>query len=223
MIFSDRQEAGRLLADALREYKDKQPIIVALPRGGVPVGYEIAKAFHAQLTVIVARKLGAPTRPEFGIGAIAEGDVCILNESLIKRLEITDSELDALIQYEKEELARRVFLYRKNAHFPTLKDAIVLLVDDGLATGVTASAALVTIKKHKPKQIIFAAPVCSSDAAQQINTVVTTVCLRTPTVFRAVGEWYGDFEQVTDEEVVGFLQNAQHFSSDGETNFKKSN
>jgi putative phosphoribosyl transferase len=224
MIFTDRHEAGLLLSSAVKELQLKQPIIIALPRGGVPIGYEITQALHASLTVIVARKIGAPMRPEFGIGAIAEGDIRVLDQDIIHRLGVSQDKLRELIEKEKEELKRRVGLYRNGEPLPKLEKRTIILVDDGVATGITAQAAIIAIKKQKPKQIIFASPVCSSDTVQELRQLVDVViCLKTPVDFTAVGVWYEYFEAVTDDEVIHFLQRARRFSSVRGTNFKKSN
>ncbi len=210
MIFENRQEAGRRLATELAEYKDKQVVILALPRGGIPIGFEIAKILHAPLEVLVARKIGAPYNPEFGIGAIAEGNVRVLDEPTLKLLEISKKGLDEVTDKEKEELKRRVALYRNNKPLPILKDRVVILVDDGLATGVTARAAIRGIRKHKPRELIFASPVCAYDTAAEFKHLVDdVVCVTKPVDFSAVGSWYRSFEQVSDEEVVELLRRSK--------------
>lgn len=210
MIFENRQDAGIRLAAGLAKYKEKQPIIVALPRGGVPVGFKIAKILHAPLEIVVARKIGAPRNPEFGIGGIAEGNVYVLDEPTVRLLKISKKELADVINKEKEELKRRVTLYRNDKPLPSLKNRTVILVDDGLATGVTARAAIAGIKKRKPKQIIFASPVCAYDTARELRNVVDAViCITTPIDFTSVGAWYKSFEQTTDEEVIELLKQSK--------------
>lgn len=210
MIFEDRKEAGKLLAARLKTLKLGKPIILALPRGGVPTGYEIAEVLNLPFYVFVARKIGSPENPEFGIGSIAEGNVLILERELINNLHISQKQLKEIINLEKEELKRRVFLYRNNQPIPSLKNKIVILVDDGLATGITARAAIQAIKKQNPKNVIFASPVCAYDTAEQFFKLVdNVVCITIPGDFSAVGLWYRHFEQVTDEEVIDLLHKNQ--------------
>lgn len=210
MVFENREEAGKRLATELTQYSDKQPIIIGLPRGGIPLGFEIAEILHAPLEVLVARKIGHPYNPEFGIGAIAEGNVRVLDKPIVNLLEISKKELDNVTNIEKEELKRRVALYRNNKPLPALKNRTVILVDDGLATGVTARAAISSIKKRKPKQLIFASPVCAYDTARELEHLVDKViCVTTPVDFAAVGLWYRSFEQVSDEEVVELLKQSK--------------
>lgn len=206
MVFENRKAAGKRLAAELLSLRSAFPIIIALPRGGVPVGYEVAEIFHTSLNVLVARKIGAPGNSEFAIGAIAEGDVKVLDESPIKHLEISKEKLKEVIKNEKEELKRRVALYRSNRPLPVMKGRTIILVDDGLATGSTARAAIVSIKRRKPKQIIFATPVCAYDTELELRSLVDDViCITKPVDFSAVGQWYKNFEQVTDQEVMDLL------------------
>lgn len=210
MVFENRKEAGEKLATELTEFRHDQPIVLALPRGGVPIGFEIAKILHAPLEVIVSRKIGAPYNPEFGIGAIAEGNVRVLDESVIELLGISPETLKQLTENEKEEIKRRIALYRNNKPLPSLKNRTVILVDDGLATGVTARAAIAAIKRKRPKQLIFASPVCAYDTAREFEHVVDqVVCLTAPVDFTSVGMWYRQFHQVSDEEVIHFLKRSK--------------
>lgn len=207
MIFENRQKAGKRLAKKLSQFQDENLLVLALPRGGVPIGVEIARALNASLDVIVARKLGAPHNPEFGIGAIAEGNTQVLDKRSIRQIQISKKGLEELIKKEKEELKRRVNLYRKNRSPPLMKDKTVIIADDGLATGVTAKAAINSVKKRKPKQIIFAAPVCAYDTARELKGLADDViCITRPHDFESVGRWYKEFEQINDEEVVNFLK-----------------
>jgi len=207
MLFEDRKQAGKLLAGQLIQYKDQKPIILALPRGGVPVAFEVAKVLHAPLDIIVSRKIGALHDPEFGIGAISEEGTQVLDNSSIELLKISKEELDRIIQTENRELKRRVVLYRKGKPLSSIKDKTVILVDDGLATGVTAHAAIAAIKKHKPKQIILACPVCAHDIEKDIEKLVDKIiCIITPMNLSAIGCWYRNFEQVDDEKVMEFLK-----------------
>ena len=207
MVFKDRTEAGRQLADRLRELRKENPIVLALPRGGVPVGYEVARALDAPLDVIIARKLGAPEQPELGIGAIAPGGVRVLNEEAIRMLGLSDAEIDTIASEAEQELARRLRRFRGDRPPPDLRGRTVLLVDDGLATGVTAKAAIRAIRKEGPRRIVFAVPVCASDTAQALaEEVDDLICLEAPPYFGAVGLWYRNFEQTPDEEVLALLE-----------------
>jgi putative phosphoribosyl transferase len=188
MVFEDREGAGKRLALALVHYRDNRPIILALPRGGIPIGFEIAESFHLPLEVLVAHKIGSPDNPEYGIGAIAEGNIRVLDERTIKFFGVSKNELDEIIKKEKEELRRRIGLYRKNKTLPSFKKRTVILVDDGLATGITARAAIAFIKRKKPKQLIFASPVCAYSTAYEMQHLVDdVVCLATPVDFSLLG------------------------------------
>lgn len=204
-MFLDRIDAGKRLAEKLLKFKDKNPVVLALPRGGVVLGYEIAKVLDAPLNVIVVRKLGVPMQPEFGVGAIAEEDVMVLDESAIERLRLSEVDLTPVIQRERKELKRRIKKYRdKKLFLPP--SAVVILVDDGMATGVTAKAAIQFLKKKKVKKIILAVPVCAKDTACEIKKLVDRfVCLMQPSNLGSIGECYSSFDQVSDEEVVSIL------------------
>lgn len=211
-LFKNRNDAGRQLAKELFRFVDVNPIILALPRGGIPIGYEIAKLCHAPLDVLVVRKVGLPDRPEFGVGAIAEGNVQLFDERTLKRLGISPSDLKGVINAETKELNRRVQTYREKSEPPSVKGRTVILIDDGLATGVTARAAIEAIKKLHPKKIVFASPICAYDSTQELNSLVDEViCLATPLDFMSVGQWYQNFEQLEDEEVVDILKKAKQF------------
>jgi putative phosphoribosyl transferase len=210
MVFENRHEAGKLLASELARYKRSKPVILALPRGGVEVGFEIAKILRAPLDVLVTRKIGSLNNPEFGIGAISEGNERILDESTVNFLGIPKKDLEQAIEKEQKELNRRVAIYREGRPIPLLKDRTVILVDDGVATGVTARAAIVSIRKQKPKQVILASPVCAYSAVRKFQRLADKViCLTTPADFSAVGIWYRSFEQVTDEKVVKLLRQSK--------------
>lgn len=210
MIFQDRQEAGRLLAEELIEYQDEEPIILALPRSGVPVAFPVAQKLKTPLDVLVVRKIGAPNNPEYGIGAIAENGVVVLDQRAVSLLGVSEEQLKQLKEKENAELERRVQKYRGGKILPPLKDRLVILVDDGLATGVTAQAAITAVKKEKPRAIIFAAPVCARDSVSKIkNKVKEIVCLHLPTDLRAIGQYYRHFEQTSDVEVIELLEASQ--------------
>lgn len=216
MIFKDRAEAGRRLADRLRELRNENPIVLALPRGGVPVAYEVARALGAPLDVMIARKLGAPGQPELGIGAIAPGGVRVLNEEAIRMLGLSDGEIEEIAAKEEQELRRRLRRFRGDRPAPEIRGRTVILVDDGLATGVTAKAAIRAIRKEKPRRIVFAVPVCASDTAQALaDEVDEFVCLEAPVSFGAVGLWYQNFEQTSDTEVLALLERAGNEISKG--------
>lgn len=209
-MFENREEAGRRLAKLLDRYRRQNPLILALPRGGVVVGYEVATAFNAPLDILVSRKIGAPYNKEFGIGAISEGNVVVLNDPIIKQLGISKKILENLIDAEREELKRRSHLYRRNRPMIHVYNKTVIIVDDGLATGVTAEAAIKSVKKLKPKQIVFAAPVCSEQTAKALKEQTeSVVCVTTPYDLSAIGNYYRDFPQVSDEEVLEIMKKEQ--------------
>lgn len=205
-ILNDRKEAGRELAKQLALRKCKNPIVLGMPRGGVVVAYEIARQLHAPLDVVVARKIGAPDQPELAIGAIAPHNTVVLNEGLIASFRLSQEEVQQLIAKEKIEMERRLQLYRQNQSFPDVKNNTVIVVDDGLATGLTALAAVRFLHKLKPKKLILAVGACASDSAEKLqHEVDELICLLIPEHFYAVGEWYHDFSQTTDEEVLSLL------------------
>jgi putative phosphoribosyl transferase len=215
-LFKDRRDAGRQLARRLSRYRDDDVIVLALPRGGVPVAYEVADALHKPLDVIVARKVGAPMQPELGVGAVAPGGILLLDQQSVSMLGLTDADLAPVIQQEREEMRRRLHHYRGDG-LPEVKGRTVILVDDGLATGVTATAALHAVRRLDPKQIVLAVPVCAQQTATMLaDEVEEVVCVSTPDEFRAVGIWYENFSQTTDAEVMELLDTArQHTSQPG--------
>lgn len=211
--FADRAEAGRLLARKLARYVGRPDVLVlALPRGGVPVGYEIARELHAPLDVFLVRKLGLPGHEELAMGALATGGVRVLNREVVERLEIPAATIEAIAAREALELARRELAYRGHAVAPLVRGRVVLLVDDGIATGSTMKAAVRALSLQHPARIVVVAPVIAlstfDDFARENCEVVT---LMTPAQFMAVGEWYEDFAQVSDEEVTALLEAASGF------------
>ena len=206
--FADRAEAGRFLAAELATRKlPGNVIVLALPRGGLPVGLEVAKKLQAPLDVVIVRKLGVPWQPELAMGAIASGSVQTLDQDLIRELNISREEIDAVIDKEKAELERREKLYRKGRPALDLRGRTVLLVDDGLATGSTMLVAVRYVRSMKPGRTLVAVPVASVQACDRLKTEADEcICLATPELFAAVGQWYADFPQVNDSEVQRFLE-----------------
>lgn len=205
--FGNRKDAGRRLADRLSQYRDEEPVVFALPRGGVPVGYEVARSLDSPLDVFVARKLGAPGQPEFGIGAVAPGGVRVLVEDAVRRLGIPDDYLERITEEETAEVERRMRLFRGERPEPEVRDRTVILVDDGLATGVTAQAAVEALRAYDPRRLVLAVPVCAAQTVELLGPEVDEfVCLESPTDLGAIGLWYRNFEQVSDQEVVGLLE-----------------
>jgi putative phosphoribosyl transferase len=205
-IFQDRQDAGRQLAQSLIKYKNKQPLILGIPRGGVIVAYEVAKALLAELDVIVARKLGAPLQPELAIGAIAPGNIKVLNPELVQYFGLDDADINKLVEQEQQEMERRISAYRAGRADLDVKNRTVIIVDDGLATGLTALAAVRAVKNMQAKKVILAVPVGAADTVATLSKEAIVVCLSTPQQFDAVGYWYRDFAQVTDAEVIALLK-----------------
>src|ERR1700736_1846224 len=209
-LFRDRREAGRLLAEKLAAYANRPDVLVlALPRGGVPVGYEVARALSAPLDVFVVRKLGVPGYEELAMGAVATGGVRVLNDQLVERLGIPESLIDAVAARERQELTRRERLYRGNRPPPDVRGRTVILVDDGLATGATMYAAIEALRQQNPARIVVAVPTASPETCEEMKTKADgVICAITPEPFHAVGRWYRDFSQTTDEEVRVLLARA---------------
>jgi len=209
--FRDRSEAGRRLASKLRDYAGRADVVVlALPRGGVPVAAEVANTLDAPLDVFVVRKVGVPWHEELAMGAIASGGVRLVNRELIQAYGISDNEVDRAMQREQMELERREKLYRGGRPFPDLRNKTVILVDDGLATGSTMRVAVEALRKEGPARIVVAVPVAAPETCDAFRDVADEiVCAITPEPFYAVGLWYDDFEQTTDEEVHELLARAR--------------
>ena len=209
-MFTDRRDAGRQLAGRLSGYRDGGGIILALPRGGVPVGYEIARSLRVPLDVLVARKLGAPGQPELALGAVAPGGVRMLNDRVVRELGVSDDWIEAVTESELDEVGRRMRRFRGVRPEPEIRDRTVILVDDGIATGMTVRAAIQSIREQAPRRIILAVPVCAEIIADALASEVDELfCLRTPPDLWAIGLWYESFHQLEDEEVVDLLERSR--------------
>jgi predicted phosphoribosyltransferase len=208
--FRDRRDAGRVLAGRLGAYAHGPDVVVlALPRGGVPVGYEVARALGAPLEVFVVRKLGVPGYEELAMGAVATGGVRVLNHDIIEGLRVAESAVEAVTAAEQAELRRRERLYRGDRPVPDVRGRTVILVDDGLATGATMQAAVRALRQQQPARLVVAVPTAAPDTCAQLrDDADDVVCAITPEPFHAVGLWYEDFSQTTDEEVRELLARA---------------
>jgi putative phosphoribosyl transferase len=206
--YRDRRHAGRELASKLLEYADRPDVIVlALPRGGVPVAYEVATALRAPLDVFIVRKLGVPGHEEYAMGAIATGGVRVLDERVIRTARVTRAELDAVTAAEQRELERRERQYRGDRPSPNVAGRAVILVDDGLATGATMRAAVAALREEGAARVVVAVPIAPPETCDAFRDIVDDiVCARTPEPFYAVGLWYEDFSQTTDDEVHELLE-----------------
>jgi len=210
-LFHDRVEAGRELGRRLIPLMGDDNLVLALPRGGVPVGFEVAQALHADLDIFLVRKLGVPGQEELALGAIASGGVRVLNSSLIRYLGLTPAVIDQITSREQQEIERRERLYRDGRPALPIVRRTVILVDDGLATGASMLAAARAVRQQAPKRIIVAVPVASSDSCEEFRAHVDEViCAETPEPFYSVGAWYEDFSQTSDAEVQDLLRRATH-------------
>ncbi len=210
--FLDRTEAGQLLATKLQAYANRPDVLVlALPRGGVPVAFEVAGALHAPLDVIIVRKLGVPGEEELAMGAIASGGVRVLNDDVVQMLDIPEEVINRVAAHEQHELERREHLYRGDRPAYDIHDRIVILVDDGIATGATMRAAVSAVRRQRPARVIIAVPVAASATCEEFAVEVDEmVCVSRPEEFFAVGFWYEHFSQTSDEEVYRLLEQAIH-------------
>ena len=210
--YVNRSEAGKLLADALQTYAKQADIIVlALPRGGVPVGFEVAKALNVPLDLMLVRKLGVPGRSELAMGAIASGDARILNQDVIRAYNISAEAIDQVVTDEKKELQRRYQAYRDDLPVPELKNRCVILVDDGVATGATMRAAVAALRQTGASKIIVAVPIGAPETLELLrNEADKVICLAVPDMLFSIGQWYRDFTQVSDEEVCNLLASIPH-------------
>jgi putative phosphoribosyl transferase len=212
MRFRDRRQAGHVLAAYLQWYAHRPDVLVlALPRGGVPVAYEVARALDVPLDVFLVRKLGLPGHEEYAVGAIARGGVRVLNEEAVRAFGLTRGELDAIAAAEQRELERREARYRGDRPFPSVAGKTIILVDDGLATGSSMRAAIAALRQQGPARIVVAVPTAAAETCAELRAEVDeVVCAMTPEPFQAVGLWYEDFGQTTDDEVRELLDRAAH-------------
>jgi predicted phosphoribosyltransferase len=218
-LFRDREDAGRRLAELLTRYRDEDPVVLALPRGGVPVGYEVARALNAPLDVFIARKLGAPHQPELGIGAVAQDGTLVLNERVVEALGVSEEYVQRIAVEEIEEARRRLKLFRTDRREPEVRERTAILVDDGIATGVTTWAAIVALRQRNPRRLVLAVPVCAAQPAELLRQEVDElICLQAPSDLVAIGLWYRDFEQTSDEKVIELLERARSEQEERGTN-----
>jgi putative phosphoribosyl transferase len=207
-MFNDRSDAGIQLASRLKEYKDKEGVLVlALPRGGVVTGYEIARNLNATLDIVIVRKIGFPGQPELGIGAVSETGTVVLNNYIISGYGVSKDYIEHEVLRQKEEISRRVKLYRQGKRLLGLEGKTVILTDDGVATGATMKVAITSLREEKLNKLIVALPVAPPGVSEEIENMVDEfICIETPFDFMAVGSYYNDFTQVSDEEVVKLLK-----------------
>lgn len=212
--FSNRVDAGKRLAQALKDFSSRNGLVLAIPRGGVVVGFEIAKALNLPLDVIIPRKIGAPYNPELAIGAVTEDGSAILDNNLINYLGVSPQYIEEESGRQKGEIKRRLKLYRQDSPYPSLKRLDIIIVDDGIATGSTMKAALASVKNQGAASIIVAIPVGPPSTIDELKKMANkVVCLYTPEYFQAIGQFYDDFSQTTDEEVISLLkENRQSFT-----------
>ena len=216
--FRDRRDAGSRLAEELARYRERDDVIVlGLPRGGIPVGFEVAAALGAPFDAMLVRKLGVPQHEELAMGAIASGDVRVINEDVVMALELDEETIAAAAAREQRELERRELLYRRGAPAPEVDGRIAILVDDGLATGATMRAAAAALRARGPRRVVAAVPVASPEACAELEAHVDEViCAVTPPSFGAVGAWYDRFEPPTDEEIVDLLARGRSREADAQ-------
>ena len=207
-LFRNRQDAGRRLARALSRYKSQHPVVLALPRGGVPVAAEVALALEAPLDLVLVRKIGLPYQPELAMGAVVDGGapIVIRNDDVIAAADVGDAEFDAVRDRELAEIERRRQRYIKDRPRAGIADRTAIVIDDGIATGATMKAALRAVRKRGAREVVLAVPVAPIDAIEDLRDEVdAVVCLETPDVFGAIGYFYDDFRQVSDDEVIAIL------------------
>lgn len=225
-MFKDRVEAGCQLAQRLLRFKEERPLVLTLPRGGVVVGFEIAQRLAAPLDVVLVRKIGAPMQPELAIGAVADGEhpEMVVNRDIVQMLDVPESYLTEARDRQLEEIDRRRALYVGDRRRPDIEGKTAIVVDDGIATGATARAALLAVRRARPKRLILAVPVAPPDTIEELRRDVDEIeCLDTPADFFAIGAHYRDFQQVTDEEVTAILAEAARFGEAQAVGSKRGN
>ena len=213
--FADRTEAGRRLAEALQPFQDQQPVVLALPRGGVPVAYEVAKALRAPLDLVLVRKIGAPFQPELAIGAVVDGErpELVVNRDVVDEYRIPESYLESERRRQLEEIERRRQLYLAGRARAQVRDRTAIVIDDGIATGATMEAALLATRRADPRRLVLAAPVAPPDTLERLRPKVDeVVCLMVPDFLGAIGSFYRDFRQLDDNEVIALLQQAARWT-----------
>jgi putative phosphoribosyl transferase len=211
-LFADRNAAGEQLAERLFEFKDRDPVVLALPRGGLPVGFEVAKALDAPLGVILVRKIGAPGQPELAVGAVVDGESpeTVINEDVKEPLGIDDSYIEAESARQLKEVARRLRLYVGDRPRPEIAGKTAIIVDDGIATGATVRAAIHAVRRRSPARVVLAVPVAPLDTVESLRDEVDElICLSVPALFFAISMFYGEFHQLDDNEVVAILEKAR--------------
>ena len=209
-LFENRRQAGELLARRLGAYAGRRDVVVlALPRGGVPVGAAVAEALGAPLDILLVRKLGVPGHEEYAMGAVADGGLCVLRPDVVEALGIAPELIESMVRGKLREIARRAKLYRAGRRALPLRGRVVVLVDDGLATGATMLAAVHVLRQREPARVVVAVPVAAADSCRAVRAEVDeTICLATPVPFYSVGQWYEHFGQTSDDEVVALLDQA---------------
>ena len=206
VLFDDRVGAGRKLAEALREFRGKDVVVLGIPRGGVVVANEVAKGLKAPLDVVITRKIEAPGEPEYALGAVTQEGEVIMDRQAAESLGASRQYLDAQVRQKREEVKERVRRFRGDAPYPRLEGKVVIIVDDGIATGSSVGAAVITVRKMSPKEVVVAVPVAPADAVETLSEDgIKVVCLETPADFLAIGEFYSKFDQVEDGEVKRIL------------------
>jgi len=209
MSFQDRTDAGRKLAHALTKYKARQPVVLALPRGGVPVAAEVAAALEAPLDLVLVRKIGVPSQPELAMGAVTDGEAptVVRNSEIIELCGVSEQEFDAVANEELAEIERRRSRYLGNRGRAEVEGKVAIIIDDGIATGATTLAAIQAVRSRKPKELVLAVPVAPLDTVKKLHSEVDAiVCLDTPEELGAIGYFYRDFHQIGDEEVIATLK-----------------
>jgi predicted phosphoribosyltransferase len=217
MTFNDRREAGRKLAEALRHYRGKDAVVLALPRGGVPVAAEVAAALDAPLDLLLVRKVGVPWQPELAMGAVIDGaaPITVRNEDIIGLANVTEGDFDAAAQRELAEIERRRKKYIGERPRPAIKDHVAIIIDDGIATGATVRAAIRGLKRKGPEKVVLAVPVAPPSTVETLREEVDElICLEAPEMFRAISLYYRSFEQVNDAEVMRILDSARATTSE---------